>query len=380
MRVLMQSRSNFYTLRGGDTVQLLKTKKELEKLGVEVDISLELEPDLSRYDIVHLSNLTRIQETYIQMKNARRQNKPIALSTIYWPTEEFEKLGQVGWRKLFNKLIDINQEERLKALYRFITSKEERNSATTGLIRNKYTDMQKEVLMAADCCLPNSKTEVEKIEEVLGVKINKYIVVPNGIDKDIVEKCNKENTEYERYRDAVICVGRIDTRKNQLNLVKALDGSGKKLILVGAVSKNHRKYFGQISPYLKSNEQFEYIPYIENENLYQLYRVCKVNALPSWFDTPGLVSLEAAAMGCNLAISSKGTTRDYFGDYAYYCEPDDVDSIRKAVLQAWHASRTPQLREKVLKCYTWEQAASQTLKCYREIMEAQSEVTVKDKQ
>lgn len=379
MRVLMQSRSNFYTLRGGDTVQLLKTKNELEKLGVEVDISLELEPDLRRYDIVHLSNLTRIQETYIQMKNARKQNKPIALSTIYWPTEEFEKVGQVGWRKILNKLIDINKEERLKAVYRYITSKEERNRATTELIKNKYMDMQKEVLMAADCCLPNSKTEIEKIEEVLGVKIDKYIVVPNGIDKNIVEKSNEENTEYEKYQDAVICVGRIDTRKNQLNLVRALDGSGKKLILVGAVSKNHRRYFEQISPYLERNEQFEYIPYIENEKLYQLYRVCKVNALPSWFDTPGLVSLEAAAMGCNLAISSKGTTRDYFGDYAYYCEPDNIDSIREAVLSAWHAPRIPELKAKVLSCYTWEQAAAQTLKCYREILKIRSEVTVKGK-
>lgn len=368
MKVLMQSRSNFYTLRGGDTVQLLKTKSELEKIGIEVDISLELEPDLSGYDIVHLSNLTRIQETYIQMKNAKRQNKPIVLSTIYWPTEEFEKAGQVGWRKMLNKLLDINKEERLKACYRYITSKEERNKATVELIKNKYTDMQKEVLEAVECCLPNSKIEIEKLEEVLGINIKKYIVVPNGIDKDIVEGGNQNDTEFDKYQDAIICVGRIDTRKNQLNLVKAMDGSGKKLILVGAVSKNHVGYFEQIKPYLEKNEHFEYIPYIENERLYQLYKVCKVNALPSWFDTPGLVNLEAAAMGCNLAISDKGTTKDYFGELAYYCEPDDIDSIRKAVMQAWQAPRNPELKRVVLEKYTWEQAAIQTLKSYQEVL------------
>ena len=79
MKVLIQSRKNFYTLRGGDTVQLLKTKEELEKLGVDVDISLEYEPDLTGYDIVHLSNVTRVQETYLQVKNAKKQNKPILL-------------------------------------------------------------------------------------------------------------------------------------------------------------------------------------------------------------------------------------------------------------------------------------------------------------
>ena len=368
MKVLMQSRNNFYSLRGGDTVQLLKTKSELEKLGVTVDISLELEPDLSGYDIVHLSNLTRIQETYIQMKNARRQNKPIALSTIYWPTEEFEKAGQVGWRRKLNKLMTIDREERLKAVYRFITSGAERNKATWELIKNRYTEMQKEVILAADCFLPNSETEIKMLQKSLNIKIDHYVVVPNGIDKDIVENSSGESAEFEKYRDAVICVGRIDTRKNQLNLVKALDGFGKKLILVGAVSKNHKGYFEQIVPYLEKNEQFEYIPFIENERLYQLYRVCKVNALPSWFDTPGLVSLEAAVMGCNLAISSKGTTRDYFGDHAFYCEPDDIESIRKAVHLAWNAPRNNELKEKILEEYTWEQAAIQTLKGYQSIL------------
>lgn len=365
MKVLMQSRKNFYSLPGGDTVQLLKTKAELEKLGVIVDISLELEPNLKEYDIVHLSNLTRIQETYIQMKNARKQNKPIVLSTIYWPTEEFEKMGQVGWRKILNKFLNINTEEKLKAGYRYFTNKEERNRATLELIKNKYTEMQTEVLKGVDCCLPNSKTEMEKIEETLGVPIDKFIVVPNGIDKRIVESSERKLSDFEKYRDAIICVGRIDTRKNQLNLVKALDGSGKKLILVGTVSDNHKHYFEQIKPILDKNKYFEYIPYIENERLYELFRVCKVNALPSWFDTPGLVSLEAAAMGCNLAISEKGTTRDYFEDLAYYCDPDDIESIKVAVEKAWLAPRNEKLKEKVLKYYTWEEAAAQTLNGYQ---------------
>ena len=84
MKVLMQSRKNFFELRGGDTVQLEKTKMELEKLGVEVDFSLDFEPDLSNYDLVHLSNVTRIQETYLHVKNAKKQGKPIVLSTTYF--------------------------------------------------------------------------------------------------------------------------------------------------------------------------------------------------------------------------------------------------------------------------------------------------------
>ena len=85
MKVLMQIRSNAFELSGGDTIQMLKTKEALEKLGIEVDISLSLRPDVSGYDVIHLFNLTRVQETYVQLKNAKAAHKPVVLSTIYWP-------------------------------------------------------------------------------------------------------------------------------------------------------------------------------------------------------------------------------------------------------------------------------------------------------
>ena len=47
MKVLFQTRTNLFDAPGGDMIQLLKTKEHLEKLGVEVDVSLEFEPDLS---------------------------------------------------------------------------------------------------------------------------------------------------------------------------------------------------------------------------------------------------------------------------------------------------------------------------------------------
>ena len=51
MKVLFQTRTNLFDAPGGDMIQLLKTKEHLEKLGVEVDVSLEFELDLSKYDL-----------------------------------------------------------------------------------------------------------------------------------------------------------------------------------------------------------------------------------------------------------------------------------------------------------------------------------------
>ena len=49
-------------------------------------------------------------------------------------------------------------------------------------------------------------------------------------------------------------------------------------------------------------------------------------------ETPGLSSLEAAAMGKNIVVTTKGDTYDYFEDYAFYCEPDDIESIKNALM------------------------------------------------
>ena len=371
MKVLMQSRKNFFELRGGDTVQLEKTKMELEKLGVEVDFSLDFEQDLSNYDLVHLSNVTRIQETYLHVKNAKKQGKPIVLSTIYWPMDEFERLGQVGIRKFINSHVKIDTEEKIKAIARYLKDKNSRNEATRNLWKIGYTKMQKYVVDNVDYFLPNSEMEMDEFCKSFGVEKDRYKVIPNAIDADIARKQDEVEIpkEFEKYRNAIICVGRIEPRKNQLSLVKALDKSNYKLILVGAVSDNQKSYFNEIKEIMDRNPNFYYIPKIENSKLYQLYKVCKVSTLPSWLDTPGLVSLEAAAMGCNLAISSKGSTTEYFINMAEYCLPDDINGIRSAIDRAYAKPQNDKLKNRIFENYTWEIAGQKTLDAYKTILD-----------
>ena len=370
MRILMQGRSNFFDLIGGDTVQLLKTKEQLERLGSKVDICLELNPDLSGYDIVHLSNITRIQETYLQMQNAKRQNKKVALSTIYWPMEDFEKKGQVGVRKIINEHLGIDNIERIKAIARTIKDSKSRNKATMQLITKGYTKMQQYVVNNADIFLPNAELEMREVEKTFGIQNEEYRVIPNAVDLSLVDEAEKETVpdEYLQYKDAVICVGRIETRKNQLGLVRALEGTKYKVLIVGGVSENQKAYFNEVKSVIDRNENFTYLPFIDNGEIYKLYKICKVSALPSWLDTPGLVSLEAASMGCNLAVSIKGTTTEYFREYASYCEPDDLDSIKTAVDEAFNKPKQSKLVKLIREKYNWEEAGKRTLDAYRSIL------------
>jgi glycosyltransferase involved in cell wall biosynthesis len=107
---------------------------------------------------------------------------------------------------------------------------------------------------------------------------------------------------------------------------------------------------------------------LDADKLYAVYASAKVHVLPSFFETTGLSSLEAAAMGCNIVVGTGGDTRDYFGDNAWYCDPSETSSIRSAVDAAFHAPYNPEFRKEILSHYTWERAAEETLKAYKQVL------------
>jgi len=105
--------------------------------------------------------------------------------------------------------------------------------------------------------------------------------------------------------------------------------------------------------------------WLGQEELFTAYVNAKLHILPSWFETTGLSSLEAAVMGCNIVVTDKGDTRDYFKDDAWYCEPDDITSIKTAVDVAFNAPYNEMFRKRILEQYTWRRAGEETLTAYK---------------
>ncbi len=91
-----------------------------------------------------------------------------------------------------------------------------------------------------------------------------------------------------------------------------------------------------------------------------------MHAHPSWLESPGLSSLEAAATGARIVVGDRGTEREYFGSDVDYADPADPASIRAAVLRA--LERGPRDRgdalERRLGARTWQRCAEATLEAY----------------
>ena len=328
---------------------MLKTAEALKAKGCHVDITTELEPDLSAYEIVHIFNLSRPQDIYLQAVNAKKQGKKIALSTIYGSSFDYDRQARLGLAGLIIRALPYSKVAYLKVGARALLNREFHKGTIYVLLKGYYS-LKKRVAEMADIFLPNSESEMKRVLSDHNLKNPKYVVVPNAVDEKVFSLGNvAESEEVKKFKGSVLSVARIEGHKCQLELVKAFEGLPYKLIIIGKPSPNHRKYYDMVKK--EAGENVHFIGHLDHDLLAQFYKVAKVHCLISWLETPGLSSLEAGVMGCNLVITEKGDTRDYFGDYAHYCDPDSIESIRDAVIKAYEAPVDNGLRQRILKNY-----------------------------
>jgi len=351
MKVLFYVRANNEKVKGGDLIQVYKTGEAIQKEGITLDYSSNPRADLSGYDLVHIFNSPRFEETKSFFDNAKKYNLPIAFSTIFWSKDELA----VGIAK--NRSVEFvyrNFGVEVAKKYRKIAKK-----IQTNFKREKSFAIEKYLLQRADILLPNSKGEMTEIEKTFKIK-NDFCVVRNAVDTSLFEK-----VPYKNRNNYVLSVGRVERRKNTLKLIQACRELGLELVLVGGYDEND-EYATDCLDKVRAYGQ-TYIANVEQKELIKYYYQAKVHAIVSWYETPGLASLEAACGGCNIVTTDRGSTKEYFGSLAVYCDPFSQESIEKALEKAMKAPIKEELRNKIIKNYNWRGAALDTIKGYNRI-------------
>jgi glycosyltransferase involved in cell wall biosynthesis len=357
MKIAFITRSTLHTVPGGDTEQVLQTAKFLQQLGIEVRVFLTSEPiEYKNYDLVHFFNLTRPADILSHLSKA---SKPVVVSTILVDYTEYDAYHRKGVPGFILRLFPAAANEYIKTIARWLLRKD--SLQAKSYLWKGQTKSIRQILDKADLLLPNSEAEYQKVAQQYGIS-KEYVVVPNGIDDTIFSydpRIKKDNT-------LILSAARIEGRKNQLNLIRALNHTNYTVLLTGLPAPNQRAYYEECKKIAADNIIF--CGRVPIDILIGYYKKAKVHVLPSWHETCGLSSLEAAAMGCNIVVTEKGFTREYFGEDAFYCDPGDPASIYAAVELAAHTDYKPALQQKVSHHYTWQQAAATTLKAYQTII------------
>lgn len=366
MRVLFVTRPTVFSGPGGDTIQLLQTKKYLEKLDVNVTIADSLDFDFSNFDVVHFFNLRNPQDLLIPVRKAKKLGVPSVLSTIWGSYHEGDIKGREGWYSLLARCLKENHLEYMKAVARVVVNRNFSKNMIMYFLKG-HLAAQKAIVSNVDVLLPNSPTELERVRLDMSSPAKKGAVVPNAVDLDVFDSDFVESNEkFKKFENSIVCAARIESRKGQLQLIRAVRGTPYKLVIVGQPSPNSMGYYKKCLKEATNNVHF--ISHIAHEELAKLYKVARAHALISWMETPGLSSLEAGVMGCNLLVTSKGDTPYYFEDYAVYADPDFVESVRKGIYQVMESPYNENLRKRIINEFNWNKTAEMTLKGYEKAL------------
>lgn len=322
--------------KGGIEVQIEKTTQLLNNLEVDASYFHFYDQNID-FDLLHLFAADFVFKDIAKL--TKGMGKKLAVSSIYYT--EYPKMMKL-WMKTFDPLI-----------------------------WRSYFGMKKYVMQSADIVLPNSYAELEQMNQIFGIPSHKMRVIPNGVDKEF-EHCDGD-LFYKTYgmKDFVLCVTRLDSRKNIHKLIEAIQKTDLQLVIVGMRDHNKSEYGDLIDRLIaKTPDQVKYIgPLPHDSELFRsAYGACSIHALTSRLETPGLCNLEAGLAGKKVVVSDLSTIREYLDDYAYYCKPTDVESIRKALLNAASSAVDLSLQTHIKEQFLWEVVAQKTKAAYEEIL------------
>ncbi|NLU36560.1 MAG: glycosyltransferase family 4 protein [Clostridiales bacterium] len=332
MRVLFQIWPGSRDAPAGDSIQMQMTKTYLEKLGVEVKVSSKQNLDLRDFDIIHIFNTARVSEAYGFYRNAVYQKKRIVVTPVFLDMHFYYR----------------NKPARLAAW------------RAENLLR-------REIFQGSHMLLPNSNMELEWIRNTLMVDTRARIIY-HGVEPIFFDADEKWFINKYGLSGFILCAGRLSPIKNQLSLIRAAGDLKIPIVLIGPV--NNRDYAVKCAR--EAQGRVKYIPPMNQKELASAYHAAGVHVQPSWFETAGLSSLEAAAAGTPVAITAWGAAREYLKDKAAYVEPDSLDSIRAGIIAALKqntaSGKLEEIKEYIKDRFTWDKAARDTLDAYKEVL------------
>jgi len=374
MKVLFVTRRGIWRFAGGEQVQIAKTRRHLQDLGLELEQVEDLPNDYRRYDLVHFFALHH--DHIAKVKAARGVVK--VLSPIYW--DRYQGYGDTWHGRRPSKLVLRWLKLRRSLARRRARKNARRGDAhmlaggplpaphvdSAGLGMDGYAAFQ-EVMDLLDFFLPNSETEMASVQRnYVMAEPPRYAVVHSGIDEVQLEATS---AWYEqRFGDmrAVVSSAGIDVRKNQCGLVCALWETDIPIILAGQI--RDQGYYLELEWLMRRRPRVYVVGHLDPPDLNSLYRCAAVHALPSYHETPGISNLEAIAHGCPNVSTKIGGLEEYVGPHTLYCNPYRAEHIRDQVLAALAMPRNTEGAAYVRGRYTWENAAKETLAAYEQAL------------
>lgn len=340
MKICFATYESVPIAKGGPYVKILETKKQLTKLGHEVELfnMWQTIDRLHDFDIIHLvgSNLSM----YGLARSLKFQNIKFLVEPVFYSRRS------PSFLKVISTVDRINRK----------------------FLPGLWHDFSfvRDICAWAHVVTPNTTAERDLITKGFSVASNKFHVIPNGVSElySGAEPLLFKNTY--GVSDFILTVGHIGPkRKNMEALVKALQQINHPSVIIGKMLDTEET--NSVKTLLANSKNILWIdelPY-NSPLLASAYAASDVFVLPSLFETPGIAALEAGLAGAKIVITPHGGTKEYFGDMAEYVDPYSVESIRNGIISALNRKKDTALQTHIRKEFLWSKVAEKTLAVYR---------------
>lgn len=222
----------------------------------------------------------------------------------------------------------------------------------------------------------NTRDDLIKIFRISKDKIE---VIHEGVEDYTKLKINEEEIE-EKFKfenPYFLFIGTLEPRKNLVRLIEAFDQFLKennnadfKLVLAGKKGWQYEEIFEKVRE-LNLENKVIYLGYVTLEEKVFLLKNSFCFVFPSLYEGFGLPILEAMSLGVPVLTSNIASIPEIVIDNAVLVEPDDINSIKKALLKI---ARDDKLRERLIqkgrgiaRNFTWQECARKTLILYKNL-------------
>ena len=209
------------------------------------------------------------------------------------------------------------------------------------LDRKIYETKFRSACKNADQIIAISDQTKKDIIHFFGIKEDKIEVVYQGCDpifytQQSEEKRNEVKLKYHLPNEFLLCVGTIETRKNQILILKALQQLPENihLVLVGKTT-SYRNILNNFIELHRLELRVHFLENISFSDLPAIYQSAKIFVYPSKFEGFGIPILEALNSGIPVIAATGSCLEEAGGPDSLYIHPDDASELSSTILRLW---------------------------------------------
>jgi glycosyltransferase involved in cell wall biosynthesis len=351
-------RDDFFSKVGGDTIQIQGYASELTTQGVDVlylyplSDFMAIESPIDCYIVVNLDRAYDCSVFYSKLKALDLLRKTFVVpihhqddAVVAFNKYRFGLFGFLVFDGLF--------VERLR-LCNLIFKRKFALSQLTKVFGDALKRSAQHLLLECRGVIAIAKGEIDVINRDFDVDISaKSRVIYNAIPS------SSNNDKLGRDIDVLVS-GRIEARKNQLNIIRALSATGLKVVFVGALNGNNRAFCERFINELKKHSNFEYLGAVSHDEMMSLYNRAKIHLSASWMEVSSLVDIEAYSRGCIVFSSINGHTSELVPPTFYRgVNPSNLSDLSESISRCLEGYSDVVLQNVSLDSRTWADAGKE---------------------